>query len=152
MRKFWTLTHLLVPIVSNLHTPSRGSVENHQFHWACCRGEGLQRHGWLAAALPTCTWVCLWKDRTGRNEGTAMSIAPKWEKQTFLVEVSLHLFFPLNSFPSVNLPYACMLCSHANLSPCKYFSIFPLHVPQFWLNCKLAIFLHQQQLLWQPGI
>lgn len=32
---------------------------------------------------------------TGRNEGTAMSIQPKWEKQTFLSQVSLQLFSPL---------------------------------------------------------
>lgn len=40
--------------------------------------------------------------RTGRNEGTAMSIAPKWEKQIDLGQVLFRLLLPLNSFPSVN--------------------------------------------------
>lgn len=95
--------------------------------------------GWLAAALPTCTWVCLWKDRTGRNEGTAMSIATKWEKQTFLGEVSFQLFFPLNSFPSANFPIVCRVCSQTELFPCKYFTIFPLHVPHFLQKLKLHV-------------
>ncbi len=102
-----------------LTLPPPWSVENHQFYWACCRGEGLQRQGWLAAALPVCTWVCLWKDRTGRNEGTAMSIPPKWEKQTFLCEVSFQLFSPPNSFCSMNFPLVRRLCSQTKLFSCK---------------------------------
>lgn len=41
------------------------------------------------------------------------------------------VIFPPNSFPSVNLPLVCRLCSQTNLFSCKYFSIFPLHVPHF---------------------
>lgn len=58
-----------------------------------------------------------------------MSILPKWEKQIFLGEVSFQLFFPLNSFSSVNLPLVCRLCRQTKLFSCKYFSIFPLHFP-----------------------
>lgn len=73
--------------------PPRRRVENIQFHRACCRGEGLQRQGRLAAALPTCTWLRLRKDGTGRNEETAKSILPKWGKQTFLAKL-FQFFFP----------------------------------------------------------
>lgn len=47
---FITQTHLTAPRGCRLHTPWGASVENHQFHWARCRGEGVQRQGWLAAA------------------------------------------------------------------------------------------------------
>lgn len=41
-------------MVSRLHSPVLGrSVESHQFLWAGCRGEGLQRQGWLTAGCCT---------------------------------------------------------------------------------------------------
>lgn len=70
-----------------------------------------------------------------------MSIPPKWEKQTFLGEVSFQLFFPLNSFPSANFPLVCRVCSQTKLFSSKYFSIFPLHVPHFLQKLEITHFL-----------
>lgn len=100
------------------------SVENLQLHWACCRGEGLQRQGWLAAALPTCTWVCLCKDRTGWNEGAAMSITSKWEKQTFLWSVVSVIFSRVTH--SLRKFLTRMRATQAKQShPASGYSVFP---------------------------
>lgn len=128
------------------------SVENLQLHWACCRGEGLQRQGWLAAALPTCTWVCLCKDRTGWNEGAAMSITSKWEKQTFLWSVVSVIFsrvtHSLRKFPTrmraTQAKQSHPASGYSVFSP----SVFPISYKDdlLWLCCASTL------LLWHMGV
>lgn len=62
------------------------------------------RAGWLQRSRRAPGCVCE-RNGTGRNEETAMSILPKWEKQTFLLK-PFQFFFPPNSFPPANLPTA----------------------------------------------
>lgn len=63
-----------------------------------------------------------------------MSIAPKWEKQTFLGQVLFQLHLPPNSFPSVNFLFKLIQCN-------LIFFPLPLKVfaPVQHFFCKLKI-------------
>lgn len=110
-------------IVSNRHIHSRRSVETVQYYRACCRGKGLQWQGWLVPQR------CSQHAQAGTKNQLCQYCQ---KKQTFVAEV----IFPLNRFPSINLPVVWGICRQRNLH--LFLHLFQYFSPNY---CKLDMVL-----------